>query len=58
MVIFGHNARKVPVLHRREGKLVAVGLDTGCVYGGHLTAFHLESETLHQVAAARDYRKG
>lgn len=57
LVIFGHNARKEPVLHRVDGKLLAAGLDTGCVYGGALTALHLEEERLVQVPAARDYRK-
>jgi hypothetical protein len=58
LVVFGHNARRQAVMHRHEGTLVAVGLDTGCVYGGKLTAFHLEQERLIQVDAARDYRKG
>ena len=50
-VIFGHWAMKGSVL--REN---AIGIDTGCVWGGRLTAFILEENEIVQVPALKQYR--
>lgn len=50
VAVFGHWPAREP----RRGPR-AVGLDTGCVYGGRLTAYQVETGELHSVAAERDY---
>lgn len=54
-VIYGHDA--VRGLRRTEvdGRMVALGLDTGCVYGGALSGWILEQDRVLQVPAARTY---
>jgi hypothetical protein len=48
-VIFGHNAREKPQFHAW-----ATGIDTGCVYGRHLTAVVLDAgEPMPRGEAAR-----
>ena len=51
MVIYGHDARR-GLVDRRPHSL---GLDTGCVYGGHLTGFVIESGELLQIPAVRSH---
>jgi hypothetical protein len=50
IVLFGHWPADVP----RKGAR-AVGLDTGCVYGGELTAYVLETGEFVSVKARRSY---
>lgn len=49
-VIFGHWPRKKP-LHLKQ----AIGLDTGCVYGGKLTALILPEGKFVSVKAKKIY---
>jgi serine/threonine protein phosphatase 1 len=53
LVVYGHTPRKEPRIDRK-----AIGIDTGCVYGGKLTGvlFHGPGEwQLLQVSARRKY---
>jgi len=49
-VIYGHTPRP----NVREHPY-ALGIDTGCVYGGHLTAVDVDSRSLVQVRARKTY---
>ena len=50
-VVFGHWARNEPLIHPK-----AIGLDTGCVYGGRLTALILPEQRLISVPAEKTYQ--
>jgi serine/threonine protein phosphatase 1 len=50
-VFFGHTVLRAPV--KREW---AVGLDTGCVYGGQLTAYDYRRDGFVSVQAEKTYR--
>ena len=49
-VVYGHTPR--PRVLERKG---SIGIDTGCVYGGHLTAYIIEDKSLVQVHAHKAY---
>lgn len=49
-VIYGHTPR--PNVLERPG---SIGIDTGCVYGGHLTAYVTDDGSLVQVRARKSY---
>jgi hypothetical protein len=52
-VLFGH----WPAPEPRRGKK-AIGLDTGCVYGYHLTAYIIETDEFVTVKAEKAYDEG
>jgi serine/threonine protein phosphatase 1 len=54
-VVFGHTPARQPIVHLPY----KIGIDTGLVYGGALTALELPAQVLHQVSAgSRDVRRG
>lgn len=49
-ILFGHWPKKKP-----KRAPFAIGLDTGCVYGGHLTGYIIESDEFVSVLARATY---
>ena len=52
LVVFGHWAKRDPMIRPN-----VIGLDTGCVYGGALTALILPERRLISVPAVQEYQK-
>lgn len=57
-IVFGHDARQGLVERREGGRVRAIGLDTGCVYGGRLTAWSPELDRFVHVPARRVWHAG
>ena len=53
LVVFGHWSQAEPIIRPN-----AIGLDTGCVYGGKLTALILPERRLVSVSAECAYNQG
>lgn len=53
VAVFGHDARQGYLRHEVDGRLRCIGLDSGLVYGGHLSAWSPERDVLVQVPARR-----
>lgn len=57
LIIFGHTPGQVPRQRRVRGRLVTLGIDTACVYGGSLTAYSPELDEFVQVQAKSAYAR-
>lgn len=53
-IVFGHDAPGGLVLKRHRERPYIVGLDTGCVYGGRLSAYILEEDRLVHVKSRQE----
>lgn len=49
-VVYGHTPRR-----EVQQRPACLGIDTGCVHGGHLTAYILPEKTIVQIPAKRAY---
>jgi len=56
-VIYGHISHSLeqPRIDKRADGIECIGLDTGCVTGGRLTAYILETKEIVQVQARKKY---
>lgn len=58
-VIYGHNVHSLsePFIEEVSPEIFCYGIDTGCCFGGHLTAFVLETKEIIQIPAKQTYYK-
>lgn len=53
-IVFGHQKHPHPTIYGRE-EYACVAVDTGAVFGGYLTAYHIEQNKFSQVKSKRQY---
>lgn len=58
LILFGHTPAKTVRARHAGGRLTSLGVDTGCVYGGELTAWILEEDRIVQVAGQKAIETG
>ena len=57
-IVYGHHVHDLEAPHTdRSARATCVGIDTGCCYGGKLTAYELATGEVVQVAARAEYSK-
>lgn len=58
-IVYGHNVHSYdkPLIEEVAPGVTCYGLDTGCCFGGHLTALILETKEIVQVKAKQVYYK-
>lgn len=56
-IVYGHNVHSMtdPLIEKIAKDVTCYGLDTGCCFGGRLTALILETKEIVQVQARRTY---
>lgn len=56
-VVYGHHVHSYeePLIQEISPGVVCYGIDTGCCFGGRLTAFILETKEMVQVPAKKEY---
>lgn len=56
-VVYGHNVNDFnePLIEERAPDVICYGIDTGCCFGGHLTALIWETKEIVQVKAKKVY---
>ncbi len=58
-IIFGHDAPGGLVVKRRpDGSPTLIGLDSGCVYGGSLSAWRMEDDEIVQLQSGQNPKVG
>lgn len=55
LVLYGHSSARLPQARRERGITRTLGIDTGCVYGGALTAYAPELDEFLRIPAAAAY---